>query len=38
LRGVEAALGCFQKNVAVQHQDRRQLRRSVELSTVAVGG
>jgi lysophospholipase L1-like esterase len=38
LRGVEAALGCFQKNVAVQHQDRRQLRRSVELSPVAVGG
>ena len=37
LRGVEAALGCF-KNVAVQHQDRRQLRRSVELSPVAVGG
>jgi lysophospholipase L1-like esterase len=37
-RGVEAALGCSQKNVAVQHQDRRQLRRPVELSSVAVGG
>ena len=38
LRGVEAALGCSQKNVAVQHQDRRQLRRSVELLPAAVGG
>jgi len=38
LRGVEAALGCSEKNLAVQHRDRRQVGRSVELSPVAVGG
>jgi lysophospholipase L1-like esterase len=38
LTGLEAALGCSQKNMTVQHQDRGQLRRSVELPPVAVGG
>ena len=31
LEGVEAALGYFQTNMAVQHQDHRQLPRSAEL-------
>jgi GDSL-like Lipase/Acylhydrolase family len=38
LRGIEAALGCSQKDLAFRHQDRRQLLRSVELSPVALGG
>jgi lysophospholipase L1-like esterase len=38
LRGVESALGCAGKDVAVQHREPRQLRSSVELSPVAVGG
>jgi lysophospholipase L1-like esterase len=38
LKGVEAALGCVRKDVAAQHQDRRQLGRSLELSAASVGG